>query len=487
MRISTRLVTNIIVLFGTSFHLFAQTSGEAFTIGETLSIHSDILDEDRPFHVYLPEKYKADGQPVTVMYLLDGGSHFHHTSGIVSFMNKQGLIPDMMIVALPNTGGRTRDLTPAGVKDERTKQSFPTGGKADSLLAFFERELIPHIDKTYNTSSFRLLVGHSFGGLFAVHALVNQPALFNAYIAISPSLWWDDQYLVDQAEERFETDQYFEGFFYMTMGNEGGSMLGGAMKLAALLEEHPAPNFKWDFQLMEDENHGTVPHRSTYDGLEFIFKEWFKTDLSALYTMSNVKEIKAHFAQMSQRLGYQLSPGEKGWNTIGQRFMQRGSVQQAKEIFEQNAKEHPESWNVYYSLGSYYQGQGENKLALKQYQKVLSLHPGHTYAIQAMGELGKNYNKEKLIVTLTEEQLEAVKGKYELSIGGQMVIELNEGKLMAFVRGGVPKQQLIPFSDNRFLLEDSNIPLTFDIVGKTVKGVSAQPEIGFFITGKKIE
>lgn len=487
MRISTRLFTSIIAMLCTCVSLGAQPTGEAFTIGQTFSIHSEVLGEDRPFHVYLPEKYTADGQPVTVMYLLDGGSHFHHTSGVVSFMNKQQLIPDMMVVAIPNTGQRTRDLTPPGVKNERTLQSFPTGGKADSLLAFFEKELIPYIDGTYNTSPFRLLVGHSFGGLFAVHSMVNQPNLFNGYIAISPSLWWDDQHLVDQTKAFFESGKYFEGFFYMTMGNEGGSMLGGAMKLAALLEEHPTPNFKWDFQLMEEENHGTVPHRSTYDGLEFIFKEWFKTDLSALYTMSDVDEIKAHFAQMSQRLGYQLSPGEKAWNTIGQRFMQRGRMPQAKEIFEQNAKEHPKSWNVHYSLGRCYQQLGDTKEAVKKYRKVLAIHPGHSHAIEALKGLGKNYNKDKLIVTLTEEELEAIKGKYELSIGGQMVIQLNEGKLMAFVRGGVPKQQLIPFSGNRFLLEDSNIPLTFDFVGKTVKGVSAQPEIGFFITGKKIE
>ncbi len=487
MYILTRLLTKIFVLLCISTCLFSQTNGKAFTIGESFSIYSNSLGEDRPFYVYLPENYKADGQPITVMYLLDGGSHFHHTSGIVPFMSKQKLIPEMMVVAIPNTGKRTRDLTPPGVKDERTMQSFPTGGKADSLLAFFERELIPYIDKTYNTSSFRLLVGHSFGGLFAVHSMVNQPTLFNAYIAISPSLWWDDQYLVDQTKSYFESGKYFEGFFYMTMGNEGGSMLGGAMKLAALLEEHPTPNFKWDFQLMEEENHGTVPHRSTYDGLEFIFKEWFKTDLSALYTMSNVAEIKAHFAQMSQRLGYQLSPGEKAWNTIGQRFMQRGRMQQAKEVFEQNAKQHPKSWNVYYSLGRCYQELGETEEAIKKYDKVLSLHPGHSYAIEALGELGKKYHKDKLIVTLTKEQLEAIKGKYELSIGGQMVIELTEGKLMAFVKGGVPKQQLIPFSEDRFLLEDSNIPLTFEFAGKTVKGISAQPEIGFFITGKKIE
>lgn len=487
MRIITRLLGSFILLCCAFNVTTAQPTGQAFYIGQSYSLHSEVLDEDRPYHVYLPEKYQADGEPVTVMYLLDGGSHFHHTSGIVSFMAKQQLIPNMMVVAVPNTTDRTRDLTPPGVKDERTQQSFPTGGKADSLLAFFQRELIPHIDKTYNTSSFRLLVGHSFGGLFAVHALVNQPELFNAYIAISPSLWWDDQYLVDQTKAFYDEGKQFEGFFYMTMGNEGGSMLGGAMKLAALMEEHPTSSFKWHFQLMEDENHGTVPHRSTYDGLEFIFKEWFKTDLSALYTMKSVEEIKGHFAKMSQRLGYNLSPGEKAWNTIGQRFMQRGQHQQAKEVFELNAEEHSKSWNVYYSLASYYQELGDNKSAIKQYRKVLSIHPGHTYAIEKLKGLGKKYNKQQQMMALAPEQLEALVGKYELSIGGEMVIELEDDKLMAFVQGGVPKQELIPFSGRRFLLEDSNIPLKFDYVGEKVKGVSAQPEVGFFITGKKIE
>ena len=98
-----------------------------------------------------------------------------------------------MVVSIPNTTDRGRNLTPAIKLNLEAQKEMPTAGGADKMLSFIKEELIPHIDTAFNTSPFRILTEHSFGGLFAVHTLINEPELFDAYISISPSIWWDNQ------------------------------------------------------------------------------------------------------------------------------------------------------------------------------------------------------------------------------------------------------------------------------------------------------
>lgn len=111
-------------------------------------------------------------------------------------------------------------------------------------------------------------MGHSLGGLFAIYTLVKQPGLFDGFIAISPSLWWDEEGLVDEAETALKNNPDMKGDLYMTMGNEGGKMLRAVLKLSGVLEENATENLRWHFEQMEKETHGSIPHRSTYDGLE---------------------------------------------------------------------------------------------------------------------------------------------------------------------------------------------------------------------------
>ena len=89
---------------------------------------------------------------------------------------------------------RVRDLyaTRADFKYNARTIPFPTSGKADQFLAFVERELIPWVERTYRTSDLRILAGHSAGGNFALHAMRTKPGLFQAIVAASPWLAWDD-------------------------------------------------------------------------------------------------------------------------------------------------------------------------------------------------------------------------------------------------------------------------------------------------------
>ncbi|MEO0339375.1 MAG: alpha/beta hydrolase-fold protein [Bacteroidota bacterium] len=328
-------------------HTFGQEQ-KPFTIGFETSIESKKLGETRPLLIHLPDSYEESDKSYPVIYLMDGKGHFLHTTGTMQFLSRNQRMPEMIIVGIPNTGNRTRDLTPLEVGDQKR---FPTAGGADNMLTFIGDELMPYINKTYRTSDFSTLIGHSFGGLFAIHALVNHPGLFDAYLAISPSLWWNDQELVGQAEEHFTKNPDQEARLYMTMGNEGGDMLGGAWKLSAILKETNPDGISWNFKLMEEETHGSVPHRSTYDGLEMLFKDWQLSDLYDVYKSGGFTGVEKAFKKRREIYGSGAEyASENQINQLGYQLLNNKEYAVAITVFKENVKNHPESANTYDSL-----------------------------------------------------------------------------------------------------------------------------------------
>lgn len=185
---------------------WAQKRGGPVTVGERAELRSNILKGARSLLVSKPDGYDAGTDRYPVLYLLDGETHFRYASGIVNFLAQNDRIPPMLVVGI--TSGdreqRTRDLTPPST-DEMDNRFAPGNGGASTFLAFMADELIPYVEKTYRTRPYRLLVGHSFGGLFAIYALATRPKLFNAYIAADPSIYWNNEAVVVQAESFLES------------------------------------------------------------------------------------------------------------------------------------------------------------------------------------------------------------------------------------------------------------------------------------------
>jgi hypothetical protein len=462
MKVTRKLVFSLfLTLFITSVG-FAQPKGQDIVIGQSFTLTSNILEEERPYQVYLPDDYDKNGDPLAVLYLLDGDGHFHHTTGVVSFLKNNGRIPNMMVVAIPNTADRTRDLTPPIEVDMKAAENMSTAGGADHMLAFLKNELIPHINLSYNTAPYKILTGHSFGGLFAVHTLLSEPDLFDAYISISPSMWWDAQNLVAKADTFLSSKHNLDCFFYMTMGNEGGTMLGGAMKLAALFEEMEPSDFKWDFKVMDDETHGSIPHRSTYYGLEAIFKDWFSIDYQELYAGGGLENIKRHFDDISNKLGYQMRPSERDFNTLGYALMGIDKIEDAIDVFVENIRLFPNSSNVYDSAGEAYMKNDENDKAIKYYKKSMQLNPGNTNGIEMLKKLGVTFNPKEMEVALNGKEQKKFVGDYEVSAGGVLTISIEDKKLIA-KHPAIPTQTMLYYSNNLFLLSPQNAPMKFNM------------------------
>ena len=189
-----------------------QAPAKTVSIGTSDSIWSATLKENRRYLVYTPPSYSDTTylpRRYPVLYLLDGDAHFHSVTGLMQILgtgvNGTFVVPEMIVVAIPNTN-RTRDMTPTKVDRDANGKPQPalaaSGGMAN-FLGFIKSELIPRIEQTYRTAPYRVFVGHSFGGITTINALYTMPETFNAYVAIDPSLWWDNRVLLKQARDRF--------------------------------------------------------------------------------------------------------------------------------------------------------------------------------------------------------------------------------------------------------------------------------------------
>ncbi|UCC79867.1 MAG: alpha/beta hydrolase [Candidatus Zixiibacteriota bacterium] len=350
----------IVAVLAASFpcgNLFAQQAAKIF-VGEAINIHSEILGEDRTLYIYTPQGYSSTEDRYPVLYMLDGGEHFVHVSGIIHYLSGIGHIPQMIMVAIPNTR-RTHDFTPT------YNEEFPTSGGGEKFLNFLENEFIPYIDQTYRTQPYRILAGHSLTGTFTVYTLLTKPDLFGGYISISPSIGWDDGVMVKRAKSFFQKQARFNKFFYLTLGDEGEWKFSFFKDLTDTIRRTRPQDFNWKFVHMKDESHVSIPHKSVYDGLELLYKDWAVPDGVAA---GGLESILNHYRQLTDKFGYTVSPSEIYLNILGYEFLNIRDLEEALSIFAYNIKLYPNSANVYDSYGEALERDSQLEKALENYQ-----------------------------------------------------------------------------------------------------------------------
>ena len=257
------LLFSELLLLLPSFAQEAQEESSPYIYAREGSLYSQYLNEERSILVYLPPTY-ATSKPCPVVYVTDGDSHIHHMSGIIHFLSDNQLMPDSILVAVPHLD-RDSDLLPPAL--------YPgnPSGHADLFLSFLEYELIPYVNANYRTHPFKVLSGHSYGGLFVNYAMITRPDAFNAYVAADPSLWWDNHRMRSDSILFFQNHPDFEKSYYFNQSNIQGM---GGIQYSQMLPENAPSAFRWLFEYMPEETHGTIVHKSFYNGLEFVFQDF---------------------------------------------------------------------------------------------------------------------------------------------------------------------------------------------------------------------
>ena len=337
-----------------------------------LTLKSAVLGEDRIVLVRTPPGYETNKVSYPVLYMTDGDAHMGHTASTIEFLTRNGRMSDLIVVGVTNTD-RTRDLTPVKStnKNPAGELQFPTSGGADNFLKFFETELIPEIEKQYRVQPYRILAGHSLGGLFAIHSMISKPGLFNSYVAVSPSLQWENGEELKRAEDFLKNQKELKVTLFVSIGNEPGAIGESFDSFKDLLSKTSIKGFEWQAERMADEDHGSVVLRSHYFGLRKVYEGWQGArDPKSGAIIGGLQGADAHYKKLSERFGYTIPVPENLINQIGYQFIFDGKPEEAIAVFKANVERYPASANVYDSLAEAYERGGRIDLAEPLYEKA---------------------------------------------------------------------------------------------------------------------
>jgi predicted alpha/beta superfamily hydrolase len=279
------LVFSINLAFGQANKTQQKDTTKPFVLGVIDEIQSKELAEKRVLNIYLPEGYReSDTTKYPVIYLLDGSADedFIHIVGLVQFNSFEWInqVPKSIIVGIA-TVDRRRDFT-FPTKIEGDKKRYPTSGHSDQFISFIEKELQPFIETKYRTNTSKTIIGQSLGGLLETEILLKKPTLFNKYVIVSPSLWWDNGALLSQDSKIFQDSFNQKTDIYIGVGKEGLTptelprvMEVDANLLAEKLKGTKSKSVKVYFDYLPQEDHATILHQAVSNSFRLIYP---KTD-----------------------------------------------------------------------------------------------------------------------------------------------------------------------------------------------------------------
>jgi len=239
-------------------------------IGETFTLQSKALGETRRINVYRPQPWGLDPKtPLPVLYMPDGGigEDFLHVAGLVQVLTGNGSMRPFLLVGIENTE-RRRDMTgPSNVAEDR--KIAPRIGGSAAYRDFLRDELMPQIRQRYATTDERALIGESLAGLFVIETLLQEPALFNSYIALDPSLWWNHGALLSGAGKQLPSVARSGARLFLASSGQPELAASSARLAAVLQQTSPATLVK--YQPLPEETHATIYHPAALLGLRTLF------------------------------------------------------------------------------------------------------------------------------------------------------------------------------------------------------------------------
>lgn len=476
------------LFFGVALYATAQQE-ENIIVGKKLSVYSTTLKENRKIWVYTPGNSFTtldSNKRYPVLYLLDGDAHFLSTVGIIqqlSQTNGNAVLPEMIVVGIENTN-RLRDLTPNLITQNSNEASNP-------FLFFLSNELMPLIDKNYKTAPYKLIAGHSLGGLTVIDILTTNPALFNAYIAIDPSMWYNDEKFLLNTLTRLPKQTLTNKRLFVGIANtlpDGMNIakvksdkspesqhIRSILKLDSFLKPNKIIGLKYASKYYDNDNHNSVPLISEYDGLRFIFDYFsMKASLKDFEDSTAVfaNKLKLHYTNISKEIGYTIAPDQAVINYFAYDAIAKKQYKKAEAFLKLNIENFPNSYKAYDAYADYSMVIKDTVSATLNYQKALSLMED----ISIRNKL--NAINNRTIFSISENELKKYVGEYVLETYNiPVVMELRNSKLYAILQGGA-ESELVPISKNVFTVKGKQgYTITFEVNGdKALSFTSVQPD-----------
>jgi len=364
---SKKILIGMIILLSVSTCGIAQ-SAYLYQGGSRDSLFSNTLEEQRFFWVQLPENFNPERKlKYPVIYVLDGEMHLQAVSTVHNYY-WGGFMPEMIIVGISNWDNRTRDLTTSEVQSRRGAAFDQETGGAEDFTLFIEKELIPHIEANYPASTYRTLIGHSYAGLFTINMLINHSGIFDNYIAIDPSLDWDNQKLMKQSEKLLRTEDYEGNSLFISLGGQL-HMQNSAVTIENVMQDssdytlfarsniefsnsvnkNKQNGLKYQWKFYEQDLHGTISLPSIRDGLIFLFN-WYPIENTDKFNSPDtptdelIQIIRNREKKLKENFGYFVPPfDEELLIMLGYMNREWGNIKKSLAFFKLALEYYPDS------------------------------------------------------------------------------------------------------------------------------------------------
>lgn len=352
----------------------------------TFTINSEILGEQQKAFVYLPKDYEKNKKQYPVIYVLDADYNFSFTADAVKTLSSwTNRIPESIVIGI-STNKRERDLTPKPDKTWQPPQPIPSAGGADKFLEYLEKELLPYIEKNYRTQPLRTIIGHSLGGLFALHSFTARPNLFRFYILLDSSIWWDNGAVAKKAMNYFNNNSDYKGKIVWVRDKIPREVWFEInTEFLTFLENKRPKGLNFTFMELENETHSSLVFPGTYFGLREIFSDFaFRFEEN-----TDLKSVQTHYSKLTENYGYKISIPEQIFNNLSGQLLHFKKIKESIAACEEWIKEYPNSSMAYESLGRAYLESGNKELAVKFLNKSVELDPENSNAKQMLKTIDK--------------------------------------------------------------------------------------------------
>jgi predicted alpha/beta superfamily hydrolase len=259
----------LVSVFGAA--AFGNDDVAPLVMGETFTIHSEILKESRRINVFLPRAYAESSElRLPVLCMPDGGmaEDFLHVAGLVQVLTGNGTMQPCLLVGIENTQ-RRRDLT-GPTENEADKRIAPRVGESGAFRTFLRDELMPRVKGQYRTTGEAAIVGESLAGLFVIETFFLEPEMFDTYIAFDPSLWWNQRGLLNDAAQRLAERPKLKKVLYFASSSEEG-IVKDSKRLAKILETNAPAGLRWHYEPTPEEGHATIFHPAALRAFRKVF------------------------------------------------------------------------------------------------------------------------------------------------------------------------------------------------------------------------
>ena len=355
-----KLLARFLLLICLSFYIGDLGAQQIDYSTKKITLVSEILGEQRNIELWYPKDSLTN---VVALYVLDGNWNNELVKGTIGHWVRWGLCPNVLVVSIDNIGKRTTDLTPT-VDDAR----FPGSGGASNFLRFISQELKPKIASYFPETDGHVLFGHSFGGLFTLYTLKEQPSLFDAYIAVSPSVWWKDRFMY----ESYQYDSKQKPFVYISAGtNDRGNEMAAKEYVSWLLQNELNERIELHHEIFEGENHFSNVPITLHHSLNELFprRKWASRALETLDEF-NVNALSDSITIWKQQYSFRFLLPEDELLEKAANLFKNDAFDASVGLLKLLIREAPGSYRPAYYLGNFYEGR-DQAVSIDYYEKAL--------------------------------------------------------------------------------------------------------------------